>query len=52
MPILYELDNRVRQKFTDQSVCIIDAEKRAHMAHIDIHYGYSVNGVAHLHAEK
>ena len=51
MPILYELDNRVRQKFTDQSVCIIDAEKRAHMAHIDIHYGYSVNGVAHLHTE-
>ncbi len=51
MPILYELDNRVRQKFTDQSVCIIDAEKRVHMAHIDIHYGYSVNGVAHLHTE-
>ena len=51
IPILYELDNRVRQKFTDQSVRIIDAEKRAHMAHIDIHYGYSVNGVAHLHTE-
>ncbi len=51
MPIIYELDNRVREKYDDSSVYIIDAEQRVHMAHIDIHYGYSVNGVAYLHTE-
>ncbi|MDD3239851.1 MAG: glycogen/starch/alpha-glucan phosphorylase [Lachnospira sp.] len=51
MPIIRELDNLVRQKYTDESVYIIDKENRVHMAHIDIHYGYSVNGVAALHTE-
>lgn len=51
MPIIYELDNRVRAKYEDSSVYIIDDEERVHMAHIDIHYGYSVNGVAYLHTE-
>lgn len=51
MPIIYELDNRVRAKYEDSSVYIIDNEERVHMAHIDIHYGYSVNGVAYLHTE-
>ncbi|MBO5303008.1 MAG: glycogen/starch/alpha-glucan phosphorylase [Lachnospiraceae bacterium] len=51
MPIIYELNSRVMKKFDDKSVYIIDDEKRVHMAHIDIHYGYSVNGVAYLHTE-
>ncbi len=51
MPIIYELDNRVREKYDDSTVYIIDEEQRVHMAHIDIHYGYSVNGVAYLHTE-
>ena len=51
MPIIKELDRRVRGKYTDKSVYIIDDNNLVHMAHIDIHYGMSVNGVAKLHTE-
>ena len=51
LPIIYELNSRVTKKYDDRSVTIIDDEKRVHMAHMDIHYGYSVNGVAYLHTE-
>ena len=51
MPIIYELNNRVVAKYDDKSVYIIDDEKRVHMAHMDIHYGFSINGVAALHTE-
>ena len=51
LPIIYELNSRVVKKFDDKSVAIIDDENRVHMAHMDIHYGYSVNGVAYLHTE-
>ncbi len=51
MPIIRELDTIVKDKFNDKSVAIIDEENRVHMAHMDIHYGYSVNGVAYLHTE-
>ena len=51
MPIIEVLDNKIRRKFDDSSVYIIDKEERVHMAHIDIHYGFSVNGVASLHTE-
>ena len=51
MPIIRELDNRVKAKFDDEKVAIIDNEKRVHMATMDIHYGFSVNGVAYLHTE-
>ena len=51
MPIIRELDNRVKSKYSDKRVYIIDEQNRVHMAHIDIHYGYSVNGVAALHTE-
>ena len=51
MPIIKELDRRVREKYTDKSVYIIDDNNLVHMAHIDIHYGMSVNGVAKLHTE-
>ena len=50
MPIIYELDNRVNHKYRDKSVAIIK-DDCVHMAHIDIHYGFSVNGVAYLHTE-
>lgn len=51
MPVIRELDRRVREQFPDERVFIIDGEQRVHMAHIDIHYGYAVNGVAALHTE-
>lgn len=51
MAIIEVLDNKIRRKFDDPSVYIIDKEERVHMAHIDIHYGFSVNGVASLHTE-
>ena len=51
VPYIKELDKRVRKKYKDPAVQIIDKEKRVHMAHIDIHYGYSVNGVAAIHTE-
>ena len=51
LPIIYELNNKVNDTFHDPSVAIIDTEDRVHMAHMDIHYGYSVNGVAYLHTE-
>lgn len=51
IPIIKELDKRVRRKYKDKSVCIIDDEDRMHMAHMDIHYGFSVNGVAALHTD-
>ena len=51
MPIIRELDTIVKEKYDDKSVAIIDDDKRVHMAHMDIHYGYSVNGVAYLHTE-
>ena len=50
MPIIRELDNRIRQKVTDESTYIIK-DNLIHMAHMDIHYGYSVNGVAYLHTK-
>lgn len=50
MPIIRELDNRVRKDIKDESTYII-MDNLVHMAHMDIHYGYSVNGVAHLHTE-
>ncbi len=51
LPIIKELDQRVRRDFHDERVYIIDDQDLVHMAHIDIHYGYSVNGVAALHTE-
>lgn len=51
VPIIEILDDRVRRKYEDTKVAIIDKEDRVHMAHLDIHYGFSVNGVAYLHTE-
>lgn len=51
VPIIEVLDDKVRRTYDDPSVFIIDKEERVHMAHIDIHYSFSVNGVASLHTE-
>ena len=51
VPIIKELDERVRKTVKDESTYIIDGQDRVHMAHMDIHYGFSVNGVAALHTE-
>jgi len=51
IPIIKDLDERIKKKFTDEEVAIIDENQRVHMAHLDIHYGFSVNGVAALHTE-
>ena len=51
VPMIRELDRRVKEKFEDSRVQIIDGDQRVHMAHMDIHYGFSINGVAALHTE-
>lgn len=51
VPIIKELDKRVKETYSDPAVQIIDKDERVHMAHMDIHYGFSVNGVAALHTE-
>ena len=51
VPIIEILDDKVRRKYDDSSVYIIDKDERVHMAHIDIHCCFSVNGVAALHTE-
>lgn len=49
LPIIRELDQRVKAKYDREELAIIDEDDRVHMAHMDIHYGFSVNGVAALH---
>ncbi len=51
VPVIQELDRRMKQAHPDPRVAIIDGQGRVHMAHMDIHCGYSVNGVAALHTE-
>ena len=51
VPFIEELDRRAKAVKDDESVNIIDSNGRVHMAHMDIHYGYSINGVAALHTE-
>ncbi len=51
VPIIKELDRLIVRKYRDERVWIIDDDDRVHMAHIDIHFGYSINGVAALHTE-
>ena len=51
IPIIRELDNKIKSKYSDERVQIIDNHGRVHMANMDIHYGFSVNGVAVLHTD-
>ena len=51
VPIIKELNNRIRKVNPDPVIQIIDDENRVHMAHIDIHFGFSTNGVAAIHTE-
>ena len=51
VPIIKELNNRIAKTNKDKAIQIIDEDKRVHMAHIDIHYGVSVNGVAAIHTD-
>ncbi len=51
IPYIMELDKRAKEKFDDPRVAIVDDDSRVHMAHIDIHYGHSINGVAAIHTD-
>lgn len=51
VPYIKELDKRVAARYKDERVQIIDKDGRVHMARIDIHYGFSVNGVAAIHTQ-
>ncbi len=51
VPIIKELDKRIKKEYKDEKLAIIDESNRVHMAHLDIHYSYSVNGVAALHTD-
>ena len=51
MPIIEKLDTLARTRTTDESLAIIDGDDHVHMAHMDIHFTHSTNGVAHLHTE-
>ena len=51
MPIIHELDLCVKDKYDEETLFIIDEDEIVHMAHMDIHYSHSVNGVAYLHTE-
>ncbi len=51
VPYIQELAQRVAAKYKNPAVQIIDEMNRVHMAHIDIHYGFSVNGVAAIHTQ-
>lgn len=59
VPIIEELDVRIKKVLKDkglsddeiEAMAVIDSQNRVHMANIDIHYGFSVNGVAYLHTE-
>ena len=51
VPVIKRLDEEVKRKYKDPAVAIIDQGNRVHMAHMDMHYGHSVNGVAYLHTE-
>ena len=51
MPIIEKLDALARTRTKDESLAIIDKDDRVHMAHMDIHFTHSTNGVAALHTE-
>ena len=51
VPIIRQLDQRIKAQYPQEAVAIIDRNKLVHMAYMDIHYGFSINGVAALHTD-
>lgn len=51
VPVIQDLNTRAKQLFPEPELAIIDNQNRIHMANMDIHFGYSVNGVAALHTD-
>ena len=51
VPIIRKLDEKVKAKYPAENLAIIDSNNLVHMVHMDIHYGFSINGVAALHTE-
>lgn len=51
MPIIEKLNHMACSRTDDWSTAIIDGDGRIHMAHMDIHFSHSINGVAALHTE-
>ena len=51
VPIIRQLDARIKAQYPQENVAIIDKNDVIHMAHMDIHYGFSINGVAALHTD-
>lgn len=51
VPIIRKLDEKVKAKYPAENLAIIDSNNLVHMAHMDIHYDFSINGVAALHTE-
>ena len=51
VPIIEIMDDKVRRKYNNSKLAIIDKNDTVHMAHLDIHYSISTNGVASLHTD-
>ena len=51
MPIIEKLDKLARTRTEDETLAVIDTDDLIHMAHMDIHFTHSTNGVAALHTE-
>ena len=51
LPIIRRLDEKIKEKYHQENLDIIDGNNLVHMAHMDIHYGFSINGVASLHTD-
>ena len=51
VPIIEALDAVAKERSTNEKVAIIDNNKLVHMAHMDIHFGFSINGVASIHTD-
>lgn len=51
VPIIEALDAVAKERSTNEKVAIIDNNKLVHKAHMDIHFGFSINGVASIHTD-
>lgn len=51
MPIIEKLDAIAKTRTDNAALAIIDQNQVVHMAHMDIHFSHSTNGVATLHTQ-